>query len=129
MKCMGCGGGFDIFKEISGDFGEHHAKGVCPYCDRFIKWIPKPKNEDKRKKSKFNPEKLNKCYCELCLRPSEYLGKHGQLEIHHIKEIHDKGEDEKINIWVLCSHCHSLVHHIRTYLNKHLKEIYEKAIG
>ena len=92
-------------------------------------WLPKPENVRARKKSKYSPENLGKEYCELCIRPREYLGKAGQLEIHHAIEIHDGGKDEPDNIWVLCSHCHSLIHHIRIYLNHHLKEFYILSDG
>jgi 5-methylcytosine-specific restriction endonuclease McrA len=107
----------------------HYGKAICPYCGRFVKWIAKPENTELRRKSKFSPEKLGKEYCELCLRPREYLGKAGQLDIHHIIEIHNGGQDEEDNVWVLCSHCHSLVHHTRTYLNNHLREFYQLATG
>ena len=83
----------------------------------FIKWKPKDKNINKRQKSKFKPSDLEIDYCQWCLRYE--LGKNEVLEIHHIIEIRDGGEDVKDNILVLCTACHSLVHWTRVYLNKH----------
>jgi hypothetical protein len=43
------------------------------------------------------------------------------LTSHHVQEINEGGPDVPENIWVLCSSCHRLVHHQRTYLNEHVK--------
>jgi 5-methylcytosine-specific restriction endonuclease McrA len=60
----------------------------------------------------------------MCLRHVDRLGSHGALQVHHVVEIQNGGEDTKENIWVVCTSCHKLIHHQRTYLNNHFKGTY-----
>lgn len=99
----------------------HHAKEVCPDCGGFLRWLSKPKNENKRLPSKFTPESLGISWCEFCLRQPEMLGIHEVLEIHHKMPIELGGEDVKTNILVLCTYCHKTAHQRHIYLYKHFK--------
>ena len=60
----------------------------------------------------------------MCLREKEFLGK-GQLEVHHVKEISNGGQDTPDNIWVLCTSCHRELHHRRVYFNSHMTQFFE----
>lgn len=104
----------------------HDGKLICPLCDSFLGWKKKEKNEGKRERNKYTPAKLGINYCQLCMRSRERLGINETLVPHHIKEIQDDGEDVPENIWVVCTACHSLIHHQRTYLNNHTAPIWEK---
>jgi hypothetical protein len=118
--CKSCGS-FGPFKDELAEFGPHHGKKICCHCGSFYKWIPKPKNETKRPPNKISAEDLGISHCQLCGRPRARLGNRGVLESHHVIEIQDGGEDVKENIWIVCTSCHSLIHHQRTYLNRHLE--------
>lgn len=98
----------------------HSAKLECPVCGNFLGWKKKAKNKYKRPKNKYTAEGLGGEYCAMCLRSRGRLGLHETLLIHHIVEIQDGGEDEPDNIWIICTHCHALIHHVRKYLNENL---------
>ena len=104
--------------------GPHHAKETCSLCGRFVAFTQKPKNKDKRKPNKYKPEDLGLNYCQICLRPLNRLGSRGILEVHHVVEIGCGGKDIPENISVVCTCCHKWIHHQRTYLNIHLKDMY-----
>lgn len=92
---------------------------LCPVCGRHLAWIPKEKNLNKRPKNKYTPNDLKIEYCQMCLRTQEMLGVNETLEVHHVIEIKDDGDDEPENIFVLCTACHKDVHHKRIYLYEH----------
>ena len=102
--------------------GVHYAEKRCPICNAHLGYLPKPKNLNKRPKNKYTAASLEIEACQLCLRHRDMLGRRGVLEIHHVNEIQVGGEDTVENIWVLCTSCHSLVHHQRTYLFDHFKK-------
>ncbi len=104
--------------------GPHYSKQQCPQCGRFLAFGKKPENEGKRGKNKHTPESLGISHCQMCGREKGRLGSRGVLEAHHIDEIHDGGSDTPENIWVVCTSCHKLIHHQRTYLNQHLSGLY-----
>lgn len=104
--------------------GPHWAKETCTNCGRFVGFLQKPKNRNKRVKGKHKPSTLDISHCQMCLRPSTRLGSRGILEIHHVTEIQAGGEDTPQNIWVVCTSCHRLIHHQRTYLNDHPQRHY-----
>lgn len=111
-----------VTREI--ESGVHHAKEECLLCGRFVCWTKKPKNTAKRPPNKYLPDDLGISNCQMCLRHKDRLGTRGILHSHHIIEINDNGVDLPENIWVLCTACHALVHHQRTYLNNHLQAQY-----
>ena len=107
--------------------GTHYGRLNCEECGRYVSFVKKPNNEGKRGRNKYTPEDLKINHCQLCLRPGHRLGSRGVLDVHHVIEIQDGGDDTKENIWVVCTSCHRLIHHQRTYLNSHLKAHYSKA--
>lgn len=104
---------------------QNNAEVRCAICGFFIKSLPKEKNKDKRPKNKLLPTDLGIDYCQMCRRQGKRLGKHEVLHSHHIIEINEGGPDLPENIWVLCTPCHLVVHHQRTYLNEHFEHIWE----
>lgn len=104
----------------------HAGELRCPVCDCHLKWQPKPQNENKRDRNKHTPASLGIDFCQLCMRPKDRLGKHEVLLPHHIIEVQYGGIDDPENIWVVCSACHALIHHQRTYLNSHTAQVWEK---
>lgn len=104
--------------------GKHYGKLNCAECGSYVCFIPKPKNGGKRKKNRFLPHDLGVDFCQMCLRHESRLGKRDVLESHHVLEIGEGGEDLPENILVLCTSCHRLTHHQRTYLNHHLSGKY-----
>lgn len=103
----------------------HYGEQRCPSCGSFLKWEPKPPEQKERngarrkQRTEYTPTTLGIEYCQICLRTKEMLGRNESLLIHHVLEVQDGGSDSPENIWVLCSHCHALVHHVRTYLYRH----------
>lgn len=104
--------------------GMHYSKYTCSECGRFICFGKKPENANKRGPNKHLPDDLGIHYCQMCMRHRDRLGTRGVLESHHIVEIQNGGEDTPQNIWVVCTSCHKLIHHQRTYLNDHLSNTY-----
>ena len=99
--------------------GGHYARIECGSCDRFIKWEGKPDSEKKNASRKNQAKLLNRFgrgFCELCLRPGDSLPLPQVLEAHHIIPVEDGGGDERENIQIVCTACHRLIHHQRTYL-------------
>lgn len=91
----------------------HYAKAWCYKCQKSSGWIPKPKNEDKRKPSlklrKLIPIDLQDV-CEICLRNENTLKKLDiGFQVHHAIPFKEKGADTKENLRLLCTHCHQLV--------------------
>ncbi len=106
--------------------GPHSGKIKCSVCGQFLGWKKKDKNLDKRSPNKVKPSDYDINFCQLCLRKKEHLGFLETFDIHHVWPIEDEGQDIKENTWLLCTHCHKLVHHTRTYLNDHFKFFWEK---
>lgn len=103
----------------------HNAALLCKECNRHIKWIPKPKNEKKwEKRPNYpSPESLNIGYCQICLLPKDNLLTNETLETHHING--DTTDRKRENYLVVCTACHSLINHQRTYRMRH----YLKHVG
>ena len=120
--CSRCGDNQETFVTLLPE-GKHYAKRNCCRCGGYIAFVKKPENEKKRSKNKFTASDMGIDFCQLCLRQITRLGDRGVLEVHHVEEIHNGGEDTKDNAWVVCSSCHRLIHHQRTYLNEHTKNM------
>lgn len=103
----------------------HAAEVRCGNCGAFIQWLKKEVNKDKRPKNRLLPRDLGIDYCQMCRRHEARLGKHEVLHSHHVIEIQEGGPDIRDNIWVLCTPCHLVVHHQRTYLNDHFNHLWE----
>ena len=123
--CNHCGVVNAVFQETPESI--HYAKWICPICGLFIEWIPKPKNKDKRTRSKYSPQNLNIGFCEICGRI--HLGQSETLEIHHKIPIEEGGQDTRENVLVLCTPCHRMTHFLRIYLNHHLDNFYSFYIA
>lgn len=111
-----------VYTEMGPD-SPHYSKAECPECGRFLYWLPKPRNDDiRRKTSKYTPDSLGIDYCEICGRVLQGLGAKEVLEIHHKVPINEEGEDDAENILVVCSACHRMCRWLRLHLNKHINQ-------
>ena len=103
----------------------HGYKLYCMDCGNFIAWSGYKKeitkNGERQFSTQWNAKRAGIDYCQICLRNKTDLGRSEKIETHHIIQICDGGEDELKNIMFLCTACHALVHHQRTYLQRHLK--------
>lgn len=101
-----------------------HAEELCKICNAHIKWVPKPKNKDKREKRPCypRPEQLGINYCQICLLPKVNLLTNEVLETHHVNG--DSTDRSSLNFLVVCTACHSVINWLRTYrMRHHLKNI------
>lgn len=120
MTCRNCGSGRTRQELIT--TGKHYGKEVCVDCGGWVRWLPKPKNQNTRRKtSKYTPEKLGVDCCEMCRRTRPQLANNQTLEVHH--KDHDYENDIPTNLIVLCTFCHKHVHMTALYLNFHYQEI------
>jgi hypothetical protein len=101
------------------DAGPQTMELCCKTCNAYIKWVPKEKNKEKLlKRPKYpSPEKMGIDYCEMCLMPKKYLLPYETLETHHRNG--DPTNNDISNYLVICSNCHSIINHQRTYRMKH----------
>lgn len=85
----------------------------CPNCRSKIGYggFTSCMGEDgeRKKSTKFSTYKLGIDYCQLCGVRREEL-EIGQLECHHLVPIRDGGLDIRVNIIVVCSTCHRMIH-------------------
>ena len=120
MECRRCGE-IEGPREIVLESGPHYGKHECPLCGSFLGFMKKPVNEKKRAKNKYTAESLGYSACQLCQREKDRLGVSEVLEVHHVKEISQGGDDIPANIWCVCTPCHKIIHHQRIYTNEHQK--------
>lgn len=85
---------------------KHYKKAICGSCGKFFGWISKPKNLAHRAPSTTSI-RPSSC-CAICLTETA-------LEVHHIIEIQDGGDNAPDNRMTLCRGCHALVHWVRHY--------------
>ena len=97
--------------------GPHYAKKQCEACGRFICWVPMPDSLKRRRPAKHRDlvKKWSNGFCEMCGLREEDLRKPEVLESHHVMPFAKGGSNEKNNIWIVCSSCHSLIEHQRCY--------------
>jgi len=94
----------------------HYGKLVCPVCQHFGGWVPKPESDPtKYRRPKSSTNLARKAYCELCLKSKSQLRNGRTLEGHHVRPVKYGGDNSDANIWTLCTGCHKQVEHIRTY--------------
>ena len=128
-NCKHCG--IQVEPVTFGEINDMHGyKLRCPHCKRVVGWggkrqVVKTENGERTRSSQWSAKRLNKDFCEMCQRPKDFLGHGERLEVHHVTEIDQGGEDVPENIWVLCTPCHRLVHHQRTYLHQHVRNAME----
>ncbi len=118
--CHHCGATSDDLTTTLGPHrGGHYARLDCDSCGAFVKWIKKPDALKRAKRSRKGQAALlardGRGECLLCNRAKEEIPAPGTLHAHHVREVQDGGGDEPENIWVVCSHCHSMIHLVRTY--------------
>lgn len=98
--------------------GPHYADLFCPKCKRHLGFLAKPSNDNKtNRRLTPTPEDLNIGLCQLCRRPAYHLGD-GWLEVHHL-DVNPENNDPD-NLIVVCKMCHTHIHHVQMYVNKHL---------
>jgi 5-methylcytosine-specific restriction endonuclease McrA len=126
-QCRNCG----LVEPVThGEVNDVHGyKLRCPHCDSYVGWggltQPLVENGERKRSSQWTAKRLGMTYCQLCLRPTEYLGKGERLEMHHVRPVEDGGSDYPTNIWTVCTACHRLIHHQRRYLYEHMQEFLE----
>ena len=107
----------------------HGYKLYCLDCGKFIAWSGYKKqiaqNGERKFSSQWSAKRVGIDYCQICLRYKDDLGRSEHIETHHIIQVCDGGEDELDNLMFLCTACHNLVHYQRTYLNRHLRPLFE----
>lgn len=99
--------------------GVHYADIHCVKCGKHLGFAEKPDN-DATKYRRPNQHKdlvlaYGKDFCEMCLRHASELPKGTTLEAQHVIEFKDGGSHKRENIWIVCTACHKLIHHTRTY--------------
>lgn len=110
----------------------HYAKQECRKCGRLQKWISNPNSKDHKKRNTDIEEVLkqrgfDKEFCFWCSRTRDELGTNETLEVDHIKEISEGGEDKPRNCRVVCTKCHKQRNHDKLYIKKHLQKFYRGA--
>ncbi len=102
----------ESFNEIHGHWY------VCRDCD-YKCWGGRVKNIEKNEKRPKcpTPIDLGIDWCQVCLLKRESLGYAETLETHHIDD--DPANNERLNFLVVCTSCHSLINHERTYRYQH----------
>jgi HNH endonuclease len=100
---------------------KHYLQCVRPSCGKWLDWVQKPKNENKQnrtehKKLMRNVHESMRSFCWNCNRHEEWLKQLKpalHLEVHHIVEVCNGGQDNSENLQVLCNECHLEVHRRR----------------
>lgn len=111
--CSRCGCDTGEVKKMTS--GPNYAKLSCYKCALFVKWVPKPENENKKRRKKIAKLKPHVTYCQCCLRTKNELDGSAQLEEHHVLEVDiwPEHEMDPENIWVVCTRCHRMIHNLR----------------
>ena len=77
----------------------------CGICHKFIAWLPKLKNKDRRPTASVGLASAD--YCQCCRQTDR------PLIGHHIIEVAEGGDNSPSNLWTLCEPCHTIVHALR----------------
>ena len=93
----------------------HGYEICCIKCNKHISWAGKPKNKEKLNKRPPcpSPEDLKIDWCQICLLPKHFLGELETLHTHHLDD--NPQNNERLNLLVVCTSCHKLIEHQRTY--------------
>lgn len=125
VRCPDCGIAKPIGEITPPDGGTewlHFARLRCKNCGRFLRWLSWPTTDTEEKRNRRRSRKNLKpeadSYCEICLRSDSDLVKPDRLEVHHVVEKADNGNDDPDNLRTFCSACHAWVGWIRTYLTR-----------
>jgi len=77
----------------------HYGKATCPICRRFLTWVKKPDNNQKRPNNKYLPKKLCINYCQICGRTEANLYPKEVFISHHLIPISEGGvESQKTSL-------------------------------
>lgn len=109
----------------------HYGKIKCADCGRLQKWVSDPNSNDQHNKRNTEIEDILKqrefedAFCFWCTRKREELGYNETLEVDHIRELSDGGEDKASNCRIVCTKCHKQRNHDKLYVKEHLQKFYE----
>lgn len=109
----------------------HYGRLDCLDCDRLQKWVSNPNSNDQSRKRDTEIREVlqhrgfEEEFCFWCTRTRDELGVNETLEVDHIQELSDGGEDEAENCRVLCTKCHKLRNHEKLYVKEHLQKFYK----
>ena len=97
----------------------HGYEVCCKECNLHIAWAGKPESREKiiKRPSCKTPDELEIDWCQLCLLPKHTLGAYETLHTHHIDD--NPQNNDRLNIMVVCTSCHKLIEHQRTYRYNH----------
>lgn len=101
IKC--CGQPAPILAD--GPYAGERRKVECGSCSKFLAWLPKLKNKDRRASSSTGL--ANGVECQLCRKTGV------NLVGHHVVEVDEGGADNSENIWSVCDPCHAVIHALR----------------
>ncbi len=93
--------------------GPHYGRIVCDACGAFRAWARKPGSTPRRRRESAHRDlvaRYGRGVCELCHRPVAADSVGTWLEAHHVIEYAAGGTDARSNIWIVCVHCHRLIH-------------------
>jgi hypothetical protein len=77
----------------------------CGGCGKFIAWLPKLKNKDRRSSNSTGLAQGH--YCQCCRKTGV------TLIGHHVIEVDEGGNNDADNIWTVCEPCHLVIHALR----------------
>ncbi len=102
--------------------GVHYSDICCTGCGKHLGFGRKPDDDaTKYKRPKSHAELVNKFsrgHCELCGFDKGNLPRGETLTAHHVARFSEGGEASRENTWIVCTACHSLIEHQRTYRGK-----------
>lgn len=125
VRCRSCHKDVEPLVTLLPETSIHYAEVRCSICHSWLGFKAKPKNEEKLEKRPNGaptPEDLRIDYCQICLRPREWLGVRETLETHHIDD--DPQNNDRLNHLIVCTACHKWIAWVRLYFNDHLKHYY-----
>jgi 5-methylcytosine-specific restriction endonuclease McrA len=126
-ECSQCGGNkFSI--ELNGP----HAQQKCENCEEHLGFVKQKHNSKTAKRDHSVSDVIDyrgfsKEFCFNCTRTRQQLGNKETLEVDHIKELEDGGEDRPKNLRVLCTKCHKQRNHDKLYVKEHLSKFYPEG--
>lgn len=90
---------------------EHYGKIACPQCSRWMRWVPWPKQQQRRRDLKGARKAIAAAqWCEICLRTVDQLPMGRQrLEAHHIWPVAAGGSNDADNLQAVCPDCHDWI--------------------
>ena len=103
LKPCRCGTPLPVLE--AGPTPEERRKIVCGGCEKFLAWLPKLRNKDKRPSSSTGLAVGT--FCQCCRKTGV------SLTGHHVIEVDEGGSNAPENIWTVCDACHQVIHALR----------------